>query len=126
MARQPNDRPARPLGRRLIASLLAVTLATTPLVSHPADLNAEMQAMFNDLGALGNVTTPGLHALMHCILAYKSLPPAEREAWKALLDHYVFGAADPALHIPAERRGVLGTPTPEMVATMWQKLKQAG
>ena len=59
MARHPNDRPARPLGKRLIASLLAVTLTTTPLVSHPADLNAEMQAMFNDLGALGNVTTPG-------------------------------------------------------------------
>ncbi|MFM7346108.1 MAG: conjugal transfer protein TraH [Tagaea sp.] len=59
MARRPNDRPARPLGKRLIASLLAVTLATTPLLSHPADLNAEMQAMFNDLGALGNVTTPG-------------------------------------------------------------------
>ena len=37
------------LKKRLIASLLAVTLATTPLVSHPADLNAEMQAMFNGL-----------------------------------------------------------------------------
>ncbi|MBS0396641.1 MAG: conjugal transfer protein TraH [Proteobacteria bacterium] len=59
MARHPNDRPARALGKRLIASLLAVTVAATPLVSHPADLNAEMQAMFNDLGALGNVTTPG-------------------------------------------------------------------
>ncbi|MFO0519953.1 MAG: conjugal transfer protein TraH, partial [bacterium] len=59
MAHRPNDRPARPLGKRLIASLLAMTLATTPLVSHTADLNAEMQAMFNDLGALGNVTTPG-------------------------------------------------------------------
>lgn len=59
MARRPNDHQARPLAKPLIASLLAVTLATTPLVSHPADLNAEMQAMFNDLGALGNVTTPG-------------------------------------------------------------------
>ena len=35
MARHPNDRPARHLGKRLIASLLAVTLATTPLASHP-------------------------------------------------------------------------------------------
>ena len=35
MARRPNDRPARPLGKRLIASLLAVTLATTPLVEPP-------------------------------------------------------------------------------------------
>jgi conjugative transfer pilus assembly protein TraH len=59
MPSRPNARPPRHLGKRLIASLLAVTLATTPLVSHPADLNAEMQAMFNDLGALGNVTTPG-------------------------------------------------------------------
>jgi conjugative transfer pilus assembly protein TraH len=59
MPSHPNVHPARPLGKRLIASLLAMTLATTPLVSHPADLNAEMQAMFNDLGALGNVTTPG-------------------------------------------------------------------
>jgi conjugative transfer pilus assembly protein TraH len=59
MPSHPNARPARPLGKRLIASLLAMTLATTPMVSHTADLNAEMQAMFNDLGALGNVTTPG-------------------------------------------------------------------
>ena len=59
MARRPNDRPARLLGKRLIASLLAASLVTTPMVSHTADLNAEMQAMFNDLGALGNVTTPG-------------------------------------------------------------------
>jgi conjugative transfer pilus assembly protein TraH len=59
MPSHPNARPVRDLGNRLIASLLAVSLTTTPLVSYPADLNAEMQAMFNDLGALGNVTTPG-------------------------------------------------------------------
>ena len=43
-------------------SLLAGTLllASTLAGSAPAaDLNTEMQAMFNDLGALGNVTTPG-------------------------------------------------------------------
>ncbi len=45
--------------RRLIAGFLAASLATAPIASHPADLNAEMQAMFNDLGAIGNVTTPG-------------------------------------------------------------------
>ena len=59
MPSHPNARPARHLGNRLIASLLAASLVTTPLVSRTADLNAEMQAMFNDLGALGNVTTPG-------------------------------------------------------------------
>jgi conjugative transfer pilus assembly protein TraH len=44
---------------RFIAAVLAAVLATAPLASHPANLNAEMQAMFNELGALGNVTEPG-------------------------------------------------------------------
>ncbi len=45
--------------KRLLAALLAFTLATAPVAGRTADLNAEMQAMFNDLGALGNVTSPG-------------------------------------------------------------------
>ena len=45
--------------KRILASLLAVAVATAPTLARPADLNAEMQAMFNDLGALGNVTAPG-------------------------------------------------------------------
>jgi hypothetical protein len=57
---------------------------------------------------------------MHCILAFKSMPPAERAAWKVLLDHYVFADQDPAAHIPPELRGVLGPLTPELV----DKLRQ--
>ena len=45
--------------KRLIAAILAVTLGTAPIVSLPADLNTQMQTMFNDLGTLGNVTSPG-------------------------------------------------------------------
>ena len=45
--------------KRLMACLLAATLVTAPTASQSANLNAEMQAMFNDLGALGNVTSPG-------------------------------------------------------------------
>ena len=45
--------------QRLIAGILAVTLATAPVASLPADLNTQMQTMFNDLGTLGNVTSPG-------------------------------------------------------------------
>ena len=52
-------RPAPHPGKRLLARLLAVSLATAPLTSHSADLNTEMQEMFNDMGVLGNVTTPG-------------------------------------------------------------------
>jgi conjugative transfer pilus assembly protein TraH len=45
--------------KRILASMLAVSIATAPTLARPADLNAEMQAMFNDLGAMGNVTAPG-------------------------------------------------------------------
>ena len=45
--------------KRFIICLLAAALVTAPVAGRPADLNAEMQAMFNDLGALGNVTSPG-------------------------------------------------------------------
>ena len=45
--------------KRILASVLAVTIAAAPTLARPADLNAEMQAMFNDLGAIGNVTAPG-------------------------------------------------------------------
>ncbi len=45
--------------KRLIAGILAVTLGTAPIVSLPADLNTQMQTMFNDLGTIGNVTSPG-------------------------------------------------------------------
>jgi len=51
--------PTVPTLRRLIAGLLSLSLAATPIAALPADLNTEMQSMFNDLGALGNVTTPG-------------------------------------------------------------------
>jgi len=59
MAYAPDTRPPRPFVRRVVAGLLAVSVAPAPLATHAADLNTEMQAMFDDLGALGNVTAPG-------------------------------------------------------------------
>lgn len=67
----------------------------------------------------GRATSSALDGLLHCILAFKSLGPAERAAWRGLLDHYVFGEEDPAAHIPASARGILGPLTPELV----EKLK---
>ena len=43
----------------LIAGLMSASLVVTPITALSAGLNAEMQSMFNDLGALGNVTSPG-------------------------------------------------------------------
>ena len=52
----------------------------------------------------------GFDTLIHALLNLRSLPPATREAWRALFDHYVFGTqVGVTEHIPEERRGVLGT-----------------
>jgi hypothetical protein len=49
-----------------------------------------------------------LNTLMLALLTLRDLPPAQREAWRALFDHYVFDAdAETPAHIPAAARGVL-------------------
>ena len=49
-----------------------------------------------------------LNTLMLALLSLRDLPPAQREAWRALFDHYVFDAdAHTAAHIPEAARGVL-------------------
>jgi hypothetical protein len=48
-------------------------------------------------------------ALLHAILNIRDLPPAQREAWRGLFNHYVFDADEETVaHIPAASRGVLG------------------
>jgi hypothetical protein len=54
-------------------------------------------------------TESAFDSLIHAILNLRSLPPATREAWRVLFDHYVFGAQAGAVeHIPAHRHGILG------------------
>jgi hypothetical protein len=54
-------------------------------------------------------------ALVHALLAVRDLPQAEREAWRGMFDHYVFGqsGADPVAHLPPAARGILGPSSPE-------------
>jgi hypothetical protein len=60
---------------------------------------------------------PGLptpmFTLLHAFLTLRDLPPDERRSWRALFDHYVFGA-DGAEHVPPAARGLLGELTPEL------------
>lgn len=50
-----------------------------------------------------------LDALMHAMVAVRELPPAHREAWRTMFDHYVFEANGPvAEHLPPPARGVQG------------------
>ena len=49
-----------------------------------------------------------LNTLMMALLTLRDLPPAQRDAWRALFDHYVFDAnAETAAHIPPGARGIL-------------------
>lgn len=45
--------------KQITATLVITTLLATPSVSLPGNLNSEMQGMFNALGTLGNVSSPG-------------------------------------------------------------------
>ena len=56
-----------------------------------------------------------MNTLMLALLSLRDLPPAQRQAWRALFDHYIFDADDhTAAHIPHTARGVLAPITPDM------------
>ncbi len=53
-----------------------------------------------------------LNTLMLALLTLRDLPPVQRDAWRALFDHYVFDAdARTAAHIPPAARGMLAPMT---------------
>jgi hypothetical protein len=64
-------------------------------------------------------------ALIHALYAIKSLPPEQREVWRGEFEHYVFGAnGDPAAHIPAHARGMLGELDAEQIGRIRATLRQ--
>ena len=53
-------------------------------------------------------------ALINGLYSISHLPQAEREAWRALFDHFVFQSnGSPLDYLPDEQRGVLGKMTPQ-------------
>ena len=62
------------------------------------------------LPAAGREVLPHvLDALMLAAASLRSLPPAQREAWRHMFEHYAFDAErDVTSHIPLERQGLLG------------------
>ena len=64
-------------------------------------------------------------ALMHAFLSLKTLPPDQRQAWRAVFDYYIFSPdEDPGAHLPEEARGVLGEATPQQIARMRSTLRE--
>ena len=66
------------------------------------------------LPAAGREVLPHvLDALMLAAASLRSLPPAQREAWRHMFEHYAFDAErDVTGHIPLERQGLLGPTGP--------------
>lgn len=53
-------------------------------------------------------------ALLLGMITIAERPPAERQAWKAFFDHFVFRSnGHPLAHLPEQQRGVLGPLTPD-------------
>jgi hypothetical protein len=70
----------------------------------------------------------GLDCLTHALITLRRLPSAQRAAWAALFQHYVFGDMEASrAHIPPQRRGMLGTLDAESIrkrrAQLADKLK---
>lgn len=67
----------------------------------------------------------GYDSLLHAILNIRQLPAPARAAWLALFEHYVFGPQEQvSAHIPEQRRGVLGTLSPEDTERLRAQLVQ--
>jgi hypothetical protein len=59
-------------------------------------------------------------AMLLSLIAIAERPPAERQAWKAFFDHFVFRTqGHPLAHLPADQHGVLGPLRPDN----YQKLR---
>jgi hypothetical protein len=58
-------------------------------------------------------------SLLLSMITIAERPLPERQAWKALFDHYVFrSSGHPLAHLPAERHGVLGPLQPDNYRTI--------
>jgi hypothetical protein len=112
-----------------------VDVAQPDLVRHPHFVRALAQAQVADLGPGDVLYLPplwwhhvasldrlnlmlnywwkpvpwsqGMDLLLHALLALKDLPAAQRQGWRALLDHWVFKAGPETLaHVPADLQGL--------------------
>jgi len=70
------------------------------------DLNVLVNFWWDD--ANPDIGSP-YDAMLHSILKIRDLPQNQREAWRTMFDHYVFGQnGDPVEHLPLQAHGLLG------------------
>jgi hypothetical protein len=87
--------------------------------------NVLVNYWWHEMPGVATGTDSGFDSLVHAILNLRSLPPATRDAWRALFEHYVFGnETDATAHIPAHKHGVLGHLSAEESARVREFLAQ--
>jgi hypothetical protein len=85
---------------------------------HVESLDRKLNVLVNywwdgSLGGVGRKAS-GMDCLFHALLNIKPQAPELRSAWASLFRHYVFEPDDASLdHIPPDRRGLLGSMSPE-------------
>ncbi len=58
-------------------------------------------------------------ALIHGLLAVRTLPPERRELWRKIFDHYVFqGGGDPVAHLTPRQQGIQAPISPHLAELM--------
>ena len=58
-------------------------------------------------------------AFLHAMMELKDLPPAHRDAWRVMFEHYVFKAdGEPGAHLRADRRGIVGQADPDLIRSV--------
>jgi hypothetical protein len=84
-------------------------------------VNAFVNYWWNDARA---DLAPPYDALLHALMAFKAMPPEQREVWRMVFDHFVFAETDPVAHLPEAAKSVLGEATPDIVARMRATLRR--
>jgi hypothetical protein len=81
-----------------------------PLWWHHVRSLEQCNILINYWWGASHGTNAGLDCLMHALISLRQMPAAQRTAWAALFQYYVFGDGDTArAHIPAARHGMLGS-----------------
>lgn len=86
-----------------------------PLWWHQVEALSPFNLLVNYWWNAAGAPPSPFEALIHSVMTVRPLPPAHRDAWRSMFEHYVFEAdGDPAAHIPVQSQGVLGRMTPTL------------
>ncbi len=110
------DFQAYPLFRKALMSARVAELEPGDVLFYPSMWWHQVEALdaFNILINYWWNTTPAfvdtpMNTLLHGLLSLRGRPQAEKDAWRAVFDHYLFGPPDAAAgHLPAHAQGPLG------------------